>query len=168
MNSTVLLNIFRFVMLLLAQIAVFNHINLFGYLNPYPYILFILLYPVNSNRASFLLASFFLGLTLDFFVNSGGVHATACLVLAYVRPVFFKFAFGLSYEYQTIKINERLSPERFTFILIAIVTHHLIMFLLEFFKFTFVLEILTRTILTAIFTLLVIILIIYLFKPNKK
>lgn len=168
MNSTVLLNIFRFVMLLLAQIALFNNINLFGYLNPYPYILFILLYPVNSNRSSLLLASFFLGLTLDFFANSGGVHATACLILAYVRPFFFKFSFGLSYEYQTIKINERLSPERFTFITIAIITHHLILFLLEFFKFIFIIEILKRTILTTLFTLLVTIIIIYLFKPNKK
>ncbi len=155
-------------MLLLAQIAVFNNINLFGYLNPYPYIFFILLYPVNSSRSSLLFASFFLGLTLDFFTNSGGVHATACLILAYVRPAFFKFSFGLSYEYQTIKINERLSPERFTFILIAIITHHFILLLLEFFKFIFIVEILTRTILTTIFTLLVIILIIYLFKPNKK
>lgn len=155
-------------MLLLAQIALFNNINLFGYLNPYPYILFILLYPVNSNRSSLLLASFFLGLTLDFFANSGGVHATACLILAYVRPFFFKFSFGLSYEYQTIKINERLSPERFTFITIAIITHHLILFLLEFFKFIFIIEILKRTILTTLFTLLVTIIIIYLFKPNKK
>lgn len=168
MNSTVFLNIFRFVMLLLAQIALFNNINFLGYLNPYPYILFILLYPVNSNRANLLIASFFLGLTLDFFANSGGVHATACLVLAYVRPFFFKFSFGLSYEYQTIKINERLSPERFTFIVIAIITHHFILFLLEFFKFIFILEILTRTILTTLFTLLITILIIYLFKPNKK
>jgi hypothetical protein len=126
------------------------------------------LYPVNSNRSSFLIASFLLGLTVDLFVNSGGVHATACLVLAYLRPTFFKFAFGLSYEYQTIKINDRLSPERFTFILISILTHHFILFLLEFFKFTFILESLLRTIVTTLFTLIISILIIYLFKPNKK
>jgi rod shape-determining protein MreD len=168
MNNALLLNIVRFVFLLAAQIVVFNNIDLFGYINPYPYILFILLYPVNSNRAGLLVASFLLGLTVDMFTNSGGIHAVSCLILAYVRPVFFKFAFGLSYEYQTIKINDRLSPERFTFILISILTHHFILFLLEYFKFTFILDALLRTVVTTIFTLIVSILIIYLFKPSKR
>jgi hypothetical protein len=168
MNSTLILNIFRFVLLIAAQIVIFNNIDLFGYINPYPYILFILLYPVNSNRAGLLVASFLLGLSIDFFANSGGVHAAACLLLAYFRPAFFKFAFGLSYEYQTIKINDRLSPERFTFIFISIITHHFVLFFLELFKFIFILDALLRTIVTTLFTLLVSILIIYLFKPNKK
>ena len=168
MNSALIINIIRFILLLAAQIVIFNNINLFGYINPYPYVLFILLYPVNSNKSGLLIASFCLGLVVDLFSNSGGIHAAACLILAYLRPTFFKFAFGLSYEYQTVKINDRLSPERFTFILISISTHHLILFLLEYFKFSFVLSALLRTILSAIFTLIVSILIIYIFKPNKK
>ena len=168
MNSALIINIIRFILLLAAQIVIFNNINLFGYINPYPYVLFILLYPVNSNKSGLLIASFCLGLVVDLFSNSGGIHAAACLILAYLRPTFFKFAFGLSYEYQTVKINDRLSPERFTFILISISTHHLILFLLEYFKFSFILSALLRTILSAIFTLIVSILIIYIFKPNKK
>lgn len=112
MNSALLFNIVRFILLIAAQVVIFNNIDLFGFINPFPYILFILLYPVNSNRAGLLIASFLLGLTVDMFENSGGVHAAACLILANLRPTFFKFAFGLSYEYQTIKINDRLSPER--------------------------------------------------------
>ncbi|WP_395047022.1 rod shape-determining protein MreD [Flavobacterium sp.] len=168
MNNALIINIVRFIFLLAAQIVIFNNIDLFGYINPYPYILFILLYPVNSNRAGLLIASFLLGLTVDMFTNSGGVHATSCLILAYVRPVFFKFAFGLSYEYQTIKINDRLSPERFTFIFISVLIHHFILFILEYFKFAFILEAMLRTIVTTIFTLVVSILIIYLFKPSKR
>lgn len=168
MNNALILNIVRFIFLLAAQIVIFNNIDLFGYINPYPYILFILLYPVNSNRAGLLVASFLLGLTVDLFANSGGIHATSCLILAYVRPTYFKFAFGLSYEYQTIRINDRLSPERFTFILISILTHHFILFLLEYFKFIFILDALLRTIVTTIFTLIVSIIIIYLFKPSKR
>ncbi|EKT4498490.1 rod shape-determining protein MreD [Flavobacterium psychrophilum] len=168
MNNALILNIVRFISLLAAQIVIFNNIDLFGYINPYPYILFILLYPVNSNRAGLLITSFLLGLTVDMFANSGGIHAASCLILAYVRPSFFKFSFGLSYEYQTIKINDRLSPERFTFILVSILTHHLILFVLEYFKFTFILDALLRTIVTTVFTLIISILIIYLFKPNKR
>ncbi|HQV34725.1 MAG TPA: rod shape-determining protein MreD [Flavobacterium sp.] len=168
MSSAVIVNIIRFILLILAQVAIFNKINFLGFINPYPYILFIILYPVNGNKNGLLLASFLLGITMDMFSNSGGVHAAACVILAYLRPSFFKFSFGLSYEYQTVKINERLTPERFSFILISVLTHHIILFLLEIFRFSFFWNILLRTVLSTIFTLALCILLIYLFKPSKK
>lgn len=168
MSSTVIINILRFIILLLLQVIIFSRLDLFGFLNPYPYVLFILLYPVNSNRAGLLLASFFMGLCLDMFLNSGGSHAVACVTLAYLRPSFFRFSFGVSYEYQTVKINDRLSPERFSFILISVVTHHLILYLLEIFRFSLILDILWRTLLSTVFTLLLCITIIYLIKPGKQ
>ena len=168
MSSNVIINIFRFILLLALQVIIFNRMDLFGFVNPYPYILFILLYPVNGNRAGLLLSSFAMGLLLDMFLNSGGSHAVACVVLAYLRPTFFKFSFGISYEYQTVKINDRLSPERFSFILISVVTHHLILYLLEVFRFSLIVDVLLRTLLTTIFTLLISIIIIYLIKPGKQ
>lgn len=168
MNSTVIINILRFILLLALQVIIFNRIDLFGFINPYPYILFILLYPVNGNKAGLLLSSFLMGLLLDMFLNSGGSHAVACVSLAYLRPTFFKFAFGISYEYQTVKINDRLSPERFSFILISVVTHHLILYLLEVFRFNLILDVLIRTVLTTLFTLLLSVTIIYLIKPGKQ
>ncbi len=168
MNSTLIVNIARFILLLAVQVIIFSRIDLFGYIDPYPYILFILLYPVNGNKAGLLLASFFLGLSVDMFLNSGGSHAVACVCLAYFRPAFFKFSFGISYEYQTIKINERLTPERFSFILISVVTHHLILYLLEVFRFSLILDIVIRTVLTTVFTLILCTTIIYLIKPGKQ
>jgi len=168
MNSTVLINIARFILLIAVQVIIFNNICLFKLATPFPYILFILLYPINNNRSIFLITSFLLGLSLDFFANSGGIHAAASLVLAYLRPSFFKFSFGLSYEYQTIRINDRLSPERFTFLFISVITHHIVLFLLEYFKFTFILEALLRIVTCTVFTLIVSILIIYMFKSNKR
>ena len=168
MNSTILTNIARFILLLAAQILIFNNVNFLGYINPYPYILFILLYPVNGNRYALLAASFFLGIVMDMFCNSGGVHAASCVALAYYRPYIFKFSFGLSYEYQTVRINDVLTPERFSFMLIALVIHHFALFLLEVFHLTFFLEILLKTVLSTIFTIVVCILIIYLIKPSKR
>jgi rod shape-determining protein MreD len=168
MNSTLLVNIFRFVFLLALQILVFNNMNFGGYVSVFPYILFIILYPVNGNKSNLLLASFFLGLTMDLFSNSGGVHATACILLAYFRPFFFKFSFGLSYEYQTVKLNDVLTPERFTFILLAVTTHHIVLFLLESFEITFIFDVLLRILLSTLFTILTCIILIYLIKPNKR
>ncbi|HEY4619011.1 MAG TPA: rod shape-determining protein MreD [Flavobacterium sp.] len=168
MNSTLLLNISRFILLLAAQIVIFNNMNFLGYIIPLPYILFIILYPVNGNRSGLLLASFLLGLTMDFFSNSGGIHATACLILAYVRPTIFKFSFGISYEYQTIKLNDVLTPERFSFILMSVVIHHVTLFILEAFQISFFWDILLRTLLSTVFTIISCIIIIYLIKPNKR
>jgi len=168
MNSTLLVNVFRFVFLLALQILVFNNMNFVGYISAFPYILFIILYPVNGNKANLLISSFFLGLIMDLFCNSGGVHATACVLLAYMRPAFFKFSFGLSYEYQTIKLNDVLTPERFSFILLAVITHNSILFLLESFQIYFLLDVLIRTVLSTLFTILICIILIYLIKPNKR
>lgn len=168
MNSAVLLNIARFVLLLAAQILIFNNLDFLGFINPFPYLLFIILYPVNGNKTGLLVASFFLGLILDMFCNSGGVHAAASLLLAYYRPYIFKFSFGLSYEYQTVRLNDVLTPERFSFLAIAVVLHHFVLFILEVFRVSFLFEIILKTFVSTIFTLITCILIIYLFKPNKK
>lgn len=168
MNSTLIVNVFRFILLLAIQVIVFNNMNFYGYISPFPYILFIILYPVNGNKTALLASSFLLGLLLDMFTNSGGVHATACLIVAYIRPYIFKFSFGLSYEYQTVKLNDVLTPERFSFLLITILLHHIILFTLEAFEFSFIIDVLLRTLLSTAFTLLLCITIIYLIKPNKR
>lgn len=168
MNSSLFVNIFRFILLLVVQIIIFNNMNFLGYISPFPYMLFIILYPVNGNKYGLLLASFALGLLMDMFSNSGGVHATACLILAYYRPYIFKFAFGLSYEYQTVRLNDVVTPERFSFILLSVLIHHFILFVLEAFQLSFFWDTLLRTVLSTLFTILICIIIIYLIKPNKR
>jgi len=163
-----LFNITRFILLLAVQVVIFNNFNFLGYINPFPYILFIILYPVNGNKYGLLAASFFLGLIMDLFCNSGGVHAAACLTLAYFRPSIFKFCFGLSYEYQTVRLNDVLTPERFSFILLAVIIHHLTLFVLEVFTFEFLWDIILRTVVSTLFTIIICILIIYLIKPSKR
>lgn len=161
-------NIIRFFLLILAQVTIFNKIDLMGDINPYPYILFILLYPVNGNKSALIFFSFLMGLILDMFSDSGGVHAAASVCVAFLRPSFFRFAFGLSYEYQTVKISGKLTSERFSFLLVSVVTHHLILFLLEIFRLSFITQIVSNTIFSTLFTLVTCILFLYLFKPSKR
>lgn len=168
MNSSLILNIFRFIILIALQVLVFNNIKLFGYLDPFPYVLFIILYPVNSNRSLFIFMSFLLGLTLDMFGDTGGIHAIACLLLAYIRPSIFKFSFGLSYEYQTIKIAEKISYERISFIVLSVFIHHFLIYMLELLRFGLILDIFLRTLLNTIFTTIICVLTIYLIKPSRR
>ena len=167
MNNSIL-NSIRFVVFLTLQVLIFNNINLFGYLNPYPYVLFILLYPVNSNKSVLLLGSFAMGILLDMFCNSGGIHTMSSLILAYVRPTLFKFSFGLSYEYQTVKIADKISPERITLLLLAIFIHHFILFFFEYFRFDLIFTVLLRTLFSTLFTFIICLLTIYLIKPSNR
>ncbi len=166
--NNLFLNTFRFVLLLAIQIIIFNNMILFGFIIALPYILFILLFPVNGKKTELLLASFFIGLMMDFFSNSGGLHAVACLVLANFRPVIFKFSFGLSYEYQTIKINDSLTPVRFVFIVLGVFIHHIVLFIFEAFQVSFLWDLLLRTLLSTLYTILSCVLVIYIIKPVKR
>ncbi len=168
MNNTLLINIFRFVILILLQVILFNNIELFGFITPYPYILFIILYPLNINKAGLITISFFLGLILDIFNNSGGVHAAACVMLAYFRESFLKISFGVSYEYHMLRITNKISSELITYVAISVILHHIVLLFLEIFSFGFILEILLRILTSSVFTIIIILIMISLIKPSKK
>lgn len=168
MNSIIQINSLRFIALVLVQVLVLNHINFLGYINPYCYILFIILFPINNNRLLFIFLSFLLGLTIDMFSDSGGIHAAASVAIAYMRPLFLKSAFGMLYEHQTIKFKDTDLSTRLGYMIILIVIHHLILFSLEVFNISQILLILKKTLFSSIFTLILCLLITVLFSRNSK
>ncbi len=168
MNNLILVNSLRFITLVLVQVIILNNINFMGYINPYCYILFIILYPANSNRLLFLFLSFLLGLSVDMFSDSGGIHAAACVTIAYVRPVFLKSAFGMLYEHQTVKFKDTDLSPRLVYMIGLVTIHHLILFSLEVFNISKVLLILQKVVFSSIFTVILCLLITVLFSRNSK
>ena len=69
MNKT-LLHIIRFVVLVLVQVLLVNHIRLGGYVHPYVYILFVMLLPINISNWQLLLLGFGLGFCVDMFTGT--------------------------------------------------------------------------------------------------
>ena len=168
MNSAIYTNIMRFILIAGLQVLFLNHINFLGYINPYIYILFIMLFPVKNNRTLFIFLSFLLGLTIDIFSDSGGIHAAACVSIAYVRPVILKFSFGTIYEYQTIKFDTVEFSSKFTYIVIMTVIHHLILFSLEIFNTSKVILTFQKTLFSSIFTIILCIMITIIFSRKTK
>lgn len=169
MTNDIIVNTGRFIVLVLAQVLVFNNIHLFGYINPYVYLLFIMLFPIRKEtRGLFLFVSFLMGLTIDLFSDSGGIHAASSLITAYIRPVIVRFAFGNTYEYQTLKIANTVIGQRVVYLSALILTHHFILFSLEIFSFTGLFTIITKTLLTAILTLLLCLMFIALFSRKRS
>ena len=168
MTSLFSINAFRFLLLLLVQVLVLSHINFLGYINPYLYILFIILYPIKNNRLLFLILSFFLGLLIDIFLDSGGIHAAASVTIAFIRPAALKFSFGAIYEHQAVKFGNIDFAQRFTYISILTIIHHFILFALDIFNFSKIILVLQNTLFSSIFTILLCILVTIIFSRTKK
>jgi len=168
MNSLNIHIIIRFVVLILAQALLFNHINFMGSINPYPYVLFILLFPAKNNRLLFIIISFFLGLFVDLFSDSGGVHAAASVFLAFIRPPVLRFCFGTLYETQNLKFYNTDFSNRIGYFSMLIVLHHILMFLLEIFNFSSIILVLKKTLFSSIFTIILCVLISILFSSKRK
>ena len=158
----------RFIALLLVQVVVCNNINFLGYINPYIYIVFIFLFPIRDSRIVLLLVSFLLGMLVDMFSDSGGVHAAAAVTLAYARPLLLKMSFGMLYEHQSVKFSNTDIDSLITYVGLGTLLHHFILFSLEVFNITNILLILKKTLFSGIFTIILSILIIVLFSRNKK
>jgi cell shape-determining protein MreD len=142
--------------------------NFLGSINPYIYILFILIYPVKNNRLSFILISFVLGILIDIFIDTGGAHAAASVTIAYMRPVFLKFSFGAAYEYQAIKFNDADLLPRVIYFTLLILIHHFILFILIIFDNSKAGMVVSNALSTGLFTLFLALTLTTLFSRKEK
>ncbi|MDT0556252.1 rod shape-determining protein MreD [Patiriisocius hiemis] len=162
-NNFVVTNTFRFIVFVVLQVLILNHINFLGYINPYIYIIFILLFPFAGNKSLLLFLSFLLGLTIDMFCDSGGIHAAASVTIAFLRPLALRFSFGVSYEHNNIKLYKTPLNERLRYITLLVLIHHFILFSLEIFSIQNIILILKSTLFSSIFSILLITCILMLF-----
>ncbi|WP_036195643.1 hypothetical protein [Maribacter antarcticus] len=167
-SNSFLINLLRFTLLVLVQVLIFNRLNLFGYINPFIYVLFIYWYPVKKNRTTFLIVSFLLGFFIDVFSDTLAINAAATATIAYFRPVIMRFVFGVNYEFQSFKLNSITKAQQFTFLALLIVIHHVTYFTLEIFSFANSLLILQKTLMTGLASLVLCLLFISLFSTKKE
>ena len=158
----------RFILLIFIQVLILNEFNVFGYINPVIYQLLIILLPFNINSVQKLILAFILGISMDIFEDSGGIHAAATLTISYLRPLFLRNSFGLSYDYQTLKFYDAPFRERFNYISIMVLVHHTVLFSLEIFSVDHLLFFVKKTIYSSVFSILLIIIILNLIRKNSK
>lgn len=148
-------NALRFFFLVALQILVLNNIQWSGYLNPYLYVLFILLLPFETPNWLLILLSFLLGFTIDVFGNTWGMHTAACVLMGYIRPYFLKIISPREGYDKAMQPNIRDFGLEWIvrYSLIMIFIHHFTLFYIEVFKFSLFFHTFIRVILSSLFTL---------------
>lgn len=160
--------VFIFFFLLFLQVFVLNNILFFGFINPYVYVAFVFLYPLKEKRIPFLFYSFSLGLLIDFFSDSGGIHAFSILSIAYIRLFFIKLYFRkITADYPFFNLKSESFGKIFNYTVTLTLIHHLIYFSLANFSFQNFSDVLLNVLFSSIFTLTLYFLGTYLFMKSK-
>lgn len=169
MLQTRIFDILRLLIFASLQVFIFNNINFYGYADPYVYILFILLLPFSRNKYLVLTYAFFLGLYIDFFENTGGLNAFACVLIAFLRQPLVKLL--LSKSTQT---EEELSLSQLSFfqwgiyLALLIFSHHILIDWLQTMSLSQWQTIIERSSLGAVLTLIICFLYLAIFPFRKK
>jgi len=163
-------NIFRLLFLVFFQVSILNKVELGGIINPYLYIIFILLLPFETPKWLLLVAAFVCGLMIDMFSETAGLHAAACVLMAFCRPGILKvISSKQDYEAGMRPIIQDLGFNWFfSYSLVLVAIHHFLLFYLEVFGFHEFFQTFLRMLLSIIFTMALIILSQYIMYRPKK
>ncbi len=160
----------KFIGIVLLQLLLINNIELSSYINPYVYVVFILLLPVNTKPWQVVLISFFTGAVIDAFSSTPGLHIAACNVMGYMRIHYLKAT--TTKEDMEGRIVPSLSQKGIVWFsvygFIMILLHHTLLFFLEIYGFHEFFATLSRAVLSTLVTLLLIIVGQLLFFRTQK
>ena len=170
MSRVLIINLLRFILLVFIQVFLLKNITLYNLSTPYLYILFILLLPFETPNVLLFILAFVLGITVDAFYNTPGLHAAACVVLAFVRVLF------ISITVQKDGFDNEPEPSLslmgfrwfFTYALVLTVLHHFFLFNLEVFRLDEIQYTLSRVVLSSIFTVFLMLMSGLIFYRSKE
>ena len=91
MTTEIIRNSVRFLVLVLVQVLVIQNVNISGYVILLPYVMWILMLPLEANRILVMSCSFVLGVVIDFYYDSSGLHASACTVMGFARHYVLRY-----------------------------------------------------------------------------
>jgi rod shape-determining protein MreD len=148
-----------FASLVLIQVLVLNFIQFSGYINPYIYILFVLLLPLSTPHYAVVLFGFLMGFAIDIFSNTPGLHTSAATFVAFIRPYILGAISGGETDKNDYPGIKQYGLYKFLYYsAIMVFMHHIFFFYVEVFTFAHFFQTLLRTILSSFFSIFIIVL----------
>lgn len=132
MINNIIRSVIYFVACVLLQVLIFNNIHFFRLATPFIYLYFIIKLPVGMSKSEVIFLSFLIGLVIDIFSNTPGMHAAACTVAGLARDPLIAFFAGKD-------LPEGIFPSfrtftygvYFRYVLSLVLIHHSVLFLIE-------------------------------------
>ena len=162
--------IFRFIALIALQVLILNNVQFSGILNPYLYVYFLLVLPVDFSPNAGLVLGFMLGFIVDIFTQTLGMHTIATTFSAYCRPYILTYmAPRDSYEFARIPGIKQMGWLWFiTYSGIIILLHHFVLFFVEMFRMSGLWLTLGKSLGSAVLTLILALALQMLFSSRKS
>jgi len=170
MSKHIFINLLRFIVLVFVQVFLLKNISLYNLATPYLYILFILLLPFQTPNVLLFALAFIMGLTIDGFYDTPGLHAASCVILAFVRIVFINLTVPKEGFDNEPEPTLGIMGFRwfFTYILTLTLFHHFFLFSIEAFSFSEIQYTISRFLLSSLFTIVLILMSGLLFYRRKE
>lgn len=172
MNKAVVTNLLRALVFIALQVIVFMSIKIsfgsFDYIHIIVYPIVIILFPINTPRSLLILLSFMIGMSVDMFYDSIGVHASACVFIAYIRNYVLKYLEPHGgYSIEISPSSHNLGFQWFLpYACFMLFVFMLFYFSVDAFSFVFIFEILMNTIASFIFSIVFILLHQFIFNTT--
>ena len=159
-----------FTLLVFLQVFILNNIQFSGYINPYIYILFILVLPFETPNWALLIIAFLLGLTIDIFSSTIGMHCSATVLMAFMRPYILKVMSPRDgYESETSpQLKHYCTAWFIKYSAILIFIHHFVLFYVEVFRFSSFFTTFVRVVLSSIFTIILVLISQYFYRKEIR
>lgn len=169
MSNINISQILNFLFLIALQVLVLDNVELHRMVRPLIYPLIILLLPIAMPGSLVILLAMLLGLIIDVFNDTLGLHASACVFMAFCRPfVLSIFRPRGGYEQFAMPSYQKLGISWFLrYVGLSIVLFNAFFFIVEAFNFRFLHLTILKIILSSFFCLLLIMIHQMLFARNK-
>lgn len=147
----------RYLLVMMLQVLLFDQLQLWGVCHPYIYILCLLMLPITLPHSADLLIGAGVGLVMDVFCNSLGVHMAACVLLMMIRP----YLLGAIVNDKD-RLNEQISlraigwEAMIKYVAILVVIHHFTVFMLGAWSWHHLVYVVLATIVSSVFSILII------------
>ena len=169
MNNVVKYGI-GFVFLVLLQFGILSNINFLGYINPFFYIYLLIVLPFTTSRLNILFIGFFLGLSIDIFLNTPGLHTFPTVFIAFIRTLVIRKSITKS-ELELVKNPTIYNLGLSSFGVYAtsmVFIHHFILYALESFRWSGFIDTFLGAIYSSIMTLVLVLLSQIVFGKREK
>lgn len=171
MNNTIPKIILTTIGLVLLQIVFMQYdLVLFNYAFCYVYPMLLLMLPLKMNSMLLMVIGFFLGLTIDAFFSSPGIHSAATVCLAFVRPTIVRvFTPQGGYDNSTLIMITSMGTRWYTiYALIGLFIHHFMVSLLHYYNLSYFFTSFFEALFSAVYSFIIILLIQLLFAKAAK